>query len=179
MSDFNQFSMYGLSFHGAGMSQKDKVDTMVDEIVDMDRYIALMHIIALLKKSEAKEAEKIVEIASKVEEEYKFKTIACRNARLVEHATGVMRAGKMLAGNNLKNYDNMDLLLEAINFGCREENVYLKILKMYKESGRLKNAMKFYNECYAPLFNQEFCANTKILEEVLMIKISQKKLSVR
>ena len=38
MPDFNQFSTYGLSFQGAGMSQKDKVDTIVDEIIDMDMF---------------------------------------------------------------------------------------------------------------------------------------------
>ena len=38
MTEFNKYSMYGLGFQGAGMSQKDKVDRMVDEIIDIDAY---------------------------------------------------------------------------------------------------------------------------------------------
>ena len=38
MAEFNKYSMYGLGFQGAEMSQKDKVDRMVDEIIDMNMY---------------------------------------------------------------------------------------------------------------------------------------------
>ena len=141
----------------------------------MDRYMALVHIIALMKKNEVKETKKVIEYASKVEKEFKFKTISCKNREIVSHATDVMSAGEVLAGTNLKNFNDIELLLEAINFGYREEDVYLKILKSYKNTGKLKEAMKFYNECYVPLSGDEFCTSQKKFEKILAEKLSDKK----
>lgn len=38
MAEFSKYSMYGLGYQGAGMSTKDKVDKMVDEIIDLHMY---------------------------------------------------------------------------------------------------------------------------------------------
>ena len=38
MAEFNKFSMYNLAYQGAGMSTKDKVDKMVDEVIDLHDY---------------------------------------------------------------------------------------------------------------------------------------------
>lgn len=38
MTEFNKYSMYGLGYQGADMTQKDKVDRMVDEIININMY---------------------------------------------------------------------------------------------------------------------------------------------
>lgn len=38
MAELNKYSIYNMGFCGANMSAKDKIDTMVDEIIDLHAY---------------------------------------------------------------------------------------------------------------------------------------------
>lgn len=156
--------------HEFPIENKNPIESAI--VLIMDRYMALMHIIALLKKSEVQEVKKIIKFVYQVEKEFKFKTTSCLNDELIEHVRNVMSAGEMLVGTNIKNYDDIELLLEAINFGYREENVYLKILKIYQKTNKIRNAMKFYNEYYAPLFNKEIYKKLDKFERFLTDELS-------
>ena len=46
MAEFNKFSMYNLAYQGAGMSTKDEVDKMVDEIIDLHMYEDVKNFVA-------------------------------------------------------------------------------------------------------------------------------------
>lgn len=141
----------------------------------MDRYMAIMHIIALLKKNEAKIAKQIVNLAAEVEKEYKIESEKCCDENFVEHVTNILSAGEVLASQTLKDFDTVDLLCDAIDYGYRDEDIFMNVLNKLYNMNNAENVINFYNERYAKYFNIEKISDINKIQQKMVDSLYAKK----